>query len=392
LDSVVGPNYCERNIVHEEPHMNKIMLRLMGITYLPLSLLEVFRPNYRFNMIYFIFDQGPPEASDAPKIVRFLETLDKNRARYCVISESLPLNIFSGRDEIFMKNLKQRATDATLKDPQYLPVHQVVEKIYRLTAQEGSEHAGIFEYISSHTLLPTIMRRIGENSLSETADEFNAVLDVMFSAKAKGSDELYWDNLMQTSRVLGYDFAFHYIENKMFLGRKDEIQRNTRLINAVQRTYERRKEYYDAKTHLEPRDNRWAKLIIMMSWLGILRDREHWIKKYSSYEFMRDEQLFPQAWNRVWALTYGLGITRISDLQKLLYIDYPKVHAIISSYIPQPDDMLEQNYFTEANPVMIDKYLRIRRFLELPMFTELLEFERKGLMAPRHQPHEERVV
>lgn len=110
-----------------------------------------------------------------------------------------------------------------------------------------------------------------------------------------------------------------------------------------------------------------------MNWLDLLKpeEKELWIKKYAYYKFNETEPKLPQAWNRIWALTNGFNIPNLNDLKKIKTINFQKAKKTICSYIPNIQDISEQNVFDEQKEVMLSKYITIRRFCNKSFFEEL---------------------
>lgn len=201
---------------------------------------------------------------------------------------------------------------------------------------------------------------------------FNRVLDKMFKIKTSKIDKIYWD-YPKTVIDCDYDFIFHFIEAKLCISKKEELVKDQKLIILLKNAYEEHRQFYTNKEELEPRDNRWTKLIIIMNWLDLLskEEKEFWIKKYACYKYSETEPKLPQAWNRVWALTEGLGILNVDDLKKIKTINFSEAEERICSYVPDVQDIFEQNVFNERDTVMLNKYVLIRKFCNKPFFKEI---------------------
>lgn len=233
----------------------------------------------------------------------------------------------------------------------------------------------IFDIFSVHEISSLVRNR--KNLLEkELLIILNHILDKMFKIKSTNANVIYWDCPQNDARECDYDFVFHFVEAKLGLGKKEELIRNQDLITLIKNTYEKHKQEYVKKEKLVPRDNRWTKLIILMCWLDLLskQGKRLWIEKYASYEFTESEPKLPQAWNRVWVFIQGLGISNVNDLKKIKTIDFPKAKSIICSYVPKLKDLSEQNVFNEAKNVMLSKYVKIRKFCNMPFFEEVESF------------------
>ena len=197
----------------------------------------------------------------------------------------------------------------------------------------------------------------------------------MFEIKSRNADIIFWDYPKRLSDELDYDFIYHYIEVKKNLKKLDEITKNKKIIKIIMDTYKKYSSHYLNKDYIEPRDNRWVKLIIIMNWLNLFNQdqKKMLIRKFANYKFTEDEPKLPQAWNRVWAFTLGLDIRNINCLKDYFIKEFDQIKENIKSYIPTLDDVFHQNIFGEGRIVMLDKYFLIRNFCNEPVFEELFD-------------------
>lgn len=336
----------------------------------PISELERFIPSTRMNFINFSFSEEDLKLDTGRKIIEFLENLERKNVNYLIDLKSLPRCIFDVKQRNKLRKFKSIRKEFVDKCSNCFFLLRKecngIEKKITL-----SKHPTVFDIFSIHDILT--LTKGGSGGREELRCALNRVLNKMFDIKSKNADVLYWNYPRDISEKCDYDFIFHFIEAKINLRGEEELLGNQRLITILKNTYEEHKQEYIQKESLIPRDNRWTKLIIMMGWLNLLskQEKEFWIEKYAYYKFTETEPKLPQAWNRVWVFTEGLGIHNINDLKKIKTIDFNKSKKIICSYIPTLQDTLEQNIFSETKNVMLSKYAKIRSFCNVSFFEEL---------------------
>lgn len=333
--------------------------------------LNLFVPTYKRNNLSFSFLENDLNLETGKKILDFLEKLRQRGVHYTLDISALPKCIFNSEQRETLKSFKKPEEKIT----KCLRCISFLRKECKGIA-EGNiepEEETVFDFFTIDCLPYFAVRKDSSQICAEEIKVItNRILDKMFEVKSSNAEVIFWD-YPGNHKVCDYDFMFHFIEAKLVLGKKDDLLKNKKLISLVKRTYEERKSLYMEKEELVPRDNRWTKLIIMMNRLDLLskEGREFWIKKYAYYRFSESEPKMPQAWNRVWVFTEGLGIINIGDLKNVKGIDFDKAKKIICSYVPELWDVFGQNVFNEPKGIMLNKYVRIRNFCNQPLFKEI---------------------
>jgi hypothetical protein len=314
-----------------------------------------------------------PSGASGNRIRKFIEHLDKRGARYSLVEESIPDELFADDDRSFIRRWKTIELRKPADTSRCRSAADIIGRSYQEAKDEAErEDRMLFGVFQIHTIcsLTPVLR---SDRFPGALTTFNRMLDTMFDHKSRGVTTISWERTKDYAKECDYDFVFHYIENKINLGKGQELLANPHLCTIVKNTYDEKREEYLAKNDLEPRDNRWTKLIIMMSQLRLLEEKELWIRKYASYQYSSKYPLFPQAWNRVWAFTRGLGIRTLSDLEGIDGIDIKEARNTICTYIPMIKDAFRQNIFNESREIVLSKYFMIRTFCELSITDEIDE-------------------
>lgn len=342
--------------------------------YLWVSELEEFVPSAHTNYITFCFLEKDLTLGTGRKIIEFLERLEEKNVPYLIDLKSLPRCIFDAKQRTKLNTFKAIQREILPKCSKcFLFLRKQCNGVDKKEVLQ--KRWTIFGSLSVHDVLH--MCKFTNYPESEKLRlVLNSILDKMFELKSVNADILYWNYPKDTSEKCDYDFVFHFIEAKIQLREKDSLLNNSKLMTILENTYNKRKGEYIQKENLMPRDNRWTKLIIMMSWLGLLNEEEKalWIDKYASYKFTESEPKLPQAWNRVWVFTEALGVSNVNDLKKVSSVKFSEAKSLICSYVPTVQDLSKQNVFGEAKRVMLSKYWKIRSFCNKPFFDDLNDY------------------
>jgi hypothetical protein len=301
------------------------------------------------------------------KVFSFIINLKKKKGKFKLTSDSFPPCIFS-RSNSLIKEVSFKDKDIVDNSCKTCIYFRRKECNGELILEDKTDYVKKKKFIGSISVhdIPYLSQRLN----NDEKVILNNLLNKWFIEYSHDLKEIFWDYPSNLLERCNYDFMFHFIEGKIKLNKKTELLLNKRVIMLIKKTYDIHKDEYIKKRFLVPRDNRWTKLIIMMCWLDIFSEKERlfWIKKYSYYLYSEDEAKFPQAWNRVWALVYGLGINNLNDLKKIKGVNFNKAKKIILSYIPKYYESETENCFSESQQVMIFKYISIKKFCNIPLF------------------------
>ena len=210
-------------------------------------------------------------------------------------------------------------------------------------------------------------------SMPESAQAISRVMRLSLKKKIANTSTIAWHKMDSSGKLLDYDSAYHFVDIYRKLGLLSQILKNKKFLQLIENCYKKHKRFYASKKLMSPDDNKWSKILCIMSWTGILtkHDRVFWTGKIATIPYDLEKPIFPQCWNKIWALRLGFDINNVDEIKPKRGKTALLQKRMLVSYVPTLKDAFREDIFKEGFFVMLWKYRLIAGFLKIEIEREI---------------------